>query len=90
MKPPKPPLSSLSNSIDLLNIKLMTGLITAPDQSFIAIAQDAIEDTSGNGIATILNVNAVQVATVVVDITSPILLTYSLDMDNGVLSMSIR
>ena len=73
------------NVEDLNNIKLDTGLGTTTDNTFISITSSAVSDHASNPITPI---NALEATSVIRDNVPPALDSFSLDLDQRVLSLT--
>ena len=69
-------------------IKAHTGLGTSQDNSYLTISAAAIADTSSNAVVAILNGQALQAGTFVSDGLSPVLRSFSLDLNSGLLRLT--
>ena len=76
----------LDNDFETIIYDLM--FLTSPDMTFLSIGPGAGRDNSNFDIVTILNTMGVQVRMYDVDLVSPEVREYSLDMDIGVLSIT--
>ena len=74
--------------IDLNTIKSYLYLATNVDDSFLSITSLAVKDMSGNRVVPISAYDALQVDNFTSDVTKPYLVSYSLDMNTGVLSLT--
>ena len=75
-------------SDDLNEIKRLTQLATSNLTSYITLTAEAIDDMSGNSVIPISNGNATQVSIFIPDITDPILVSFSLDLNLGLLQLT--
>ena len=73
---------------DLNEIKRNQYLAQSYEDTFIVIGEDTIKDMNGNDARAISGRRAQQVADYKNDSTRPLLLSFHLDMDNGVLCMT--
>ena len=67
---------------ELNEIKVIPGLVTSQDDTFITFPTSFVEDMAG---FSIVPESGLQVAEFILDTTSPELLMFSLDMDTGIL-----
>ena len=74
---------------DTFNLKAIPSLATGTDNSYITVAQDAISDIYANGIQQIGALEAVQASMYTADTTPPILFSFSLDLDEGLLYFNV-
>lgn len=80
---------SLSLSDDDINyIKRNVNLGTTIDNTFLSVTSSAINDMNANRLRAISRDNALQAFSVVPDMTSPVLESFDLDMDSGVMTLS--
>ncbi len=70
---------------DIFEMKLNTSLATERDNSYIQIDYSAISDQSGN---PILDSSVLQVTTYIEDSTGPLAEGFTLDMDDGILTLT--
>ena len=70
---------------DVTRLKLNELLGTGINNTFLSIAEGAIEDVQGNAIG---NISRIQASLFVADATRPQLLSFSINMDNGQMNMS--
>ena len=77
----------LSNA-DANAIKLDTGLGTSRNDSFLSLSSSTLTDMNSNDIVAIDNTNALQAADYAIDESDPIVVSYDLDLDLGVLSLT--
>ena len=76
------------SSTDSNAIKFNTGLGTSQNDSFLSLSSSALTDMNSNDIIAIDNSDALQVADYIIDETAPIITSYDLDLDTGVLSLT--
>ena len=76
--------SLLLNSADINYIKQQTDLGTFTNNTYLAILSSAVFDMSMRRVVAIESRNALMAATVIPDTTSPELISFTLDMDNGI------
>ena len=76
------------NILDLNRIKELTRLATSRDNTFISITSNAVQDSTGNQVASISITNALQVSEYTEDTTRPRLIAFKLDLDSDVLSLT--
>lgn len=69
-------------------IKAHTGLGTSLDNSYLTISAAAIDDTSSNDVVEIPNGQALQASVFVSDRSSPVLRSFSLDLNLGLLRLT--
>ena len=74
--------------MDLNAIKALLSLATNGDDSFLSITSLAVKDMSGNRVLPISPYAALQVNNFTSDTTKPYLVSYSLDMNTGVLFLT--
>ena len=72
---------------DANNIKVRTILGTVIDNSFISFKRSTVQDMNSNDVIAISGNNALQAAAYVQDTTSPILQSFSLDVNTGLLTL---
>ncbi len=90
------PLSSFDSSIltiylsheDLDNIKILTGLASNRDNSYLAITEEGVSDMVGNRVVEINTTEALQVSMYKLDVTRPQLRAFSFDLDSGNLTLT--
>ena len=78
------------NAEDLLQIKLMSMLAISQGSSFISIDPGAIQDTSGNNVTAIISSAALPVVVYIPDTDSPQLISYTLDLNSGLLDLTFN
>ncbi len=84
--PNQPELTLQILTVDLNNIKRITGLATSINNTYIAITSNTITDVNNNPVVVINSSYALQASNVIEDITSPNLLSFDLDFDgDGIL-----
>ena len=71
------------SSVDANSIKGLTDLATGPANTFISLTSQAVEDTNGNPVTTVPPNGALQVTSFTPDTTSPVLLSYTLNLTAG-------
>ena len=76
------------HTLDLNQIKARRSLATAVADTYISITRMAIEDTEGNKVINISPYSALQVTNYTQDTTRPKLVSFDLDMDEGLLSLT--
>lgn len=74
---------------DTFNLKAIPSLATETVNSYLTVAQDAISDIYTNGIQQIGALEAVQASMYTADTTPPILFSFSLDLDEGLLYFNV-
>ncbi len=74
--------------VDSNAIKLMTNLATDYFNSYIYFTSDAIQDMNMNDVIAITRPNAVMVALYIPDITSPLLESFDLNINTGLISLT--
>ena len=79
--------SLLLNTEDINYIKRNIDLGTDTNNTFLSITSSAVIDMNSNRVVGINRNNALQVFSVVPDITSPVLENFDLDMDSGVMTL---
>ena len=78
---------SISND-DLNEIKRLTDLGTNGNNSFLSITDSAFVDINGNNVIPISSGNALQVTIFIPDYTNPQLISFSIDISSGVLTLT--
>ena len=73
---------------DLNAIKILTELATEPDNTYISITRDVMDDIYRQKSQPVLPSNALKVQTFTPDTKPPELLNYTLDIDSGLLSLT--
>ncbi len=73
---------------DLDNIKVLTGLATGHNNSFIAITEEIVSDTVGNRVIEINTTEALRAYMYEPDITRPQLRAFDFDLDAGNLTLT--
>ena len=73
---------------DLRAIKLNEDLAVTRDKSWLSVKSGGIEDTAGNGVTEITMLGALQAVQYQPDISSPIMISYTLDLDSGYLNFT--
>ena len=75
---------------DLLAIKTLNGLAESVMTSHISLGAGVIQDTAANDINIITPGMSLTVITYQADVSSPVLTRFTLDMDDGVISMTFN
>ena len=75
------------NTIDLNEIKKFTDLLTSYNDSYLSFQASLISDTSGNPVERIHISDAVIPIVYTPDYIPPVLLSFNLDMDTGILTL---
>ena len=73
---------------DLNQIEQLNGLFVNMQTAYLRVLSAAIEDTAGNRILTLAPTEAIQTSSYTGNISRPVLLSFDLDMDDGVLTLS--
>ena len=73
---------------DLNRVKLTTDLFTNESNSFLSMSNNSIQDVSGNYALSIPANRALSINQFIPDTTDPILLTYDLDINTGVVNLT--
>ena len=73
---------------DLNRVKLLTDLFTNESNSYLSVSNNSILDVSGNYAVSIPVGSSLQINQFTTDITSPILLTYDLDLNRGAVTLT--
>jgi hypothetical protein len=73
---------------DLNELKSLLELTTNENNTFLAIDEGSVLDVSGNPLQFINLTDAIHVTVFIPDTTSPTLISYSLDMNNGQLNLT--
>lgn len=73
---------------DLNAIKKIRGLATGVQNTFISATYQTVLDMNSNNLVPISDQNALQASNFTNDTTSPVLLSFNLDMNTGVLELS--
>ena len=74
--------------LDLNEIKRLTMLAISPETTYISITMQLVRDTRENYVVPILTSEALQVTNYTADQSRPSLISYSLDLDSDVLSLT--
>lgn len=73
---------------DLNSIKINRELAVDPNSTYISVGEGVVEDCAGISAPSISSMSALQVSSYVLDVTSPILLSFNLDLDEGTLTLN--
>ena len=76
------------NATDLNEIKQLTKLATAANNTYITFTSDLVSDTSGNAVNSVTNGRGLQVKVFTHDTVRPILDEFLLDMDQALLHLT--
>ena len=76
------------NEVDANSIKARLTLGTGRDNAFISFTRNAIEDMANNDVVAISPANSQQAAIFIADDASPVLRSFSLDANSGILRLS--
>ena len=76
------------STTDFNELKRDTNIVTMPENSFIVITSSLIEDMNGNSVVEIPDSEALNITLHTPDRTSPILISWNLDMDIGRISLT--
>ena len=71
---------------ELDSLKL-AGLGLRPEPTFVTLAAGGVQDMGGNGVTAVVNGSAVTVSVLLRDTTRPVMISFELDMDTGVLTL---
>ena len=74
--------------LDLNEIKRLRDLGTSVNNTFISFSAATIQDMNDNFVTPISNFMAIMATNVVLDISLPILRSYDLDMDSGIITLT--
>ncbi len=74
--------------LDLNEIKRLPGIGTSVNDTYLSVGNSAVVDMNGNGIIPIPSSRALLVSVFTADRTSPSLLSFSLDIASGVLTLT--
>ena len=77
--------SLLLSSADINYIKQQTDLGTFINNTYLTITSSAVFDMNMNRVVAIENANALMAASVIPDMTSPVLESFTLDIDSGIM-----
>ena len=72
---------------DLNGIQAASNLATSPNNTFLTILPNAVHDVSGNSLTPIDSTSALQVSIYTEDITQPLLLSWELNLNTGILTL---
>ena len=73
---------------DLNSIKSLGELATSSNNTFLSVTEFAIRDMNGNRLVVVEADDALPVSTYVKDITRPLLVSFDLDMNLGILTLN--
>ena len=73
---------------DLNQLKYKTGLATSINDTYITVAADVVQDLQSSDIIPITNGNGIKAQSYVRDMTSPLLESFSLDLDSGSITLN--
>ena len=76
------------SEVDANSIKARQGLAISLDSSYLSITSTAILDTSGNPVEAIPRQSPISASEFIVDRSSPVLLSFSLDLNEGSLRLT--
>ena len=77
-------------SSDLTSLQLISGLATTKNNTYLSISSSLITDTSENSVDPVDSSNALNVGTFIPDVTPPLLDSFQLDLDSGVLNLTFN
>lgn len=73
---------------DLNEIKRLTQIASSINDTYLLLTESAIEDMNGNRVTSVANGNASQATLFRPDVTEPMLISFILDLDLGVLHLT--
>ena len=80
--------SVIIDDVDLIAIKALTPLLQTRNASFLFVAAGGVFDMVGLPLSAIASTNALPVSTYTADLSTPLLLSFTLDMDADQLTLS--
>ena len=84
------PVQEVLLSFDIDRIKVANNLATSPNNTFLTILPSAVRDVSGNSLTAIDSTSALQVSIYREDITQPSLLSWELNLNTEILSLTFE